>query len=391
MNPTLDGVPGGVISLSNDLRIVSANRGMGELVGRDPGALLGQSVDVLLSAPSRILFQTNVYPALGADGRVEEVFLTLAAADGSPIPVLLNANRSSGPDGPTYHVLIVRIRARAKWETDLLAAARAIEGERVSSQRLAEELATTANDLAARYAAEERNREFRDAFIGVISHELRTPITTIYGMSHVLRLRYESMAPEAVREHLGDIESESERLRRLTEDLLVLSRAEGGGLQVATDPIVVGHVVMSAVDGERARSAGHAFSVDIEPGLPIVLGEDLYLEQVVRNYLSNAAKYSPAGTTVRVVVRGEAGGVAVRVTDAGPGLADEVPERLFDLFYRAPDAVRQAAGAGIGLFVCRELIQAMGGRVWAASAAGSEGRGAEFGLWLPAASDTGDD
>ena len=391
MNPALDAVPAGVVHLSCDLRILAANREMGALIARDTGELVGESLDVLLSAPSRILFQTHVYPALKADGRVEEVFLTLASSAGDPIPVLLNAVRSTGAEEPAYVAVLVRIHARSRWETDLLAATRALEGERAASQRLAEELAVTAADLRVRHAEEQRNREFRDAFIGVVSHELRTPITTIYGMSHLLRDRHASMAPEALADHLGDIEAESDRLRRLTEDLLVLSRAEGGRLDVVTEPIVVRNIVQAAVGSERARTTTHRFTVDAPSGLPIVLGEDVYVGQVVTNFLSNAAKYSPSGTAIRVTLTSEAEGIAVRVTDAGPGLGDQSPDRLFDLFYRAPDAAGQAPGAGIGLFVCRELIQAMGGRIWAAAAPPPAAGGAEFGFWLPAAAEDHDD
>ncbi len=118
----------------------------------------------------------------------------------------------------------------------------------------------------------------------------------------------------------------------------------------------------------------------------------MYVGQVVTNFLSNAAKYSPPGTTIHVALTQDAGGVALRVTDAGPGIGGETPERLFDLFYRAPGAVGKAPGAGIGLFVCRELIQAMGGRIWASAAPPPSAGGAEFGFWLPAAdADEGDD
>jgi two-component system sensor histidine kinase KdpD len=311
--------------------------------------------------------------------------MTLAAPDGEPIPVLLNAVRAAGPDGPegpTYDALLVRIRARSRWEAELLESTRAMEQERAASQRLAAE-------LAARQVEEERNREFRDAFIGVVSHELRTPITTIYGMSNVLRQRHGTMDPATVGRHLEDIAVESDRLRRLTEDLLVLSQAEGGRLQVAADPVIVGHVIRTAVESERARSIGHTFTIDAPPQVPLVLGEELYVEQVLRNLLGNAAKYSPPGTKVAVSARSASGGVEVRVVDSGPGLPDGATEQLFNLFYRAPGAIQQTAGAGIGLFVCRELVRAMGGKVWAAPAA--SGTGAEFGFWLPAAEDEPDE
>ncbi len=247
---------------------------------------------------------------------------------------------------------------------------------------------TDSREMARRQAAHtaeiERTREFRDAFLGVLSHEIRSPITTLYGMTELLRTRRHTMDPEKVGEQLDDIGAEAERLRRLTEDLLVLSRAEGGRLEVAPNPISVGPLVRAAAKAEGARATSHEIDVETSYSLPIVLGEDVYVEQVLRNYLGNAAKYSPPGTTIRVTADAEDGGAAVRVIDAGPGLPDGPADRLFELFYRAPEASASTSGAGIGLFVCRKLVEAMNGRVWARPA---ETGGAEFGFWLPAASD----
>jgi K+-sensing histidine kinase KdpD len=235
-------------------------------------------------------------------------------------------------------------------------------------------------DLAARYASDRRARELRDAFTGVISHELRTPITTIYGMSQVLRQRHTTMDPEALRQVIEDIEGEADRLRRLAEDLLVLSRTEGGRLQMTTDPLLLGHVVRRRIADESAHWPRHRFNATIPLGLPLVLGEEMYVEQVVQNLLNNAAKYSPAGSEVSVIVEPVGGEIVVRVLDEGIGLSDESPDTLFELFYRSAHAARQASGAGIGLFVCRQLIESMGGRIWARR---RETAGSEFGFALP--------
>ena len=202
-------------------------------------------------------------------------------------------------------------------------------------------------------------------------------------MSHLLRKRHASMSTETREQYLDDIGAESDRLRRLTEDLLVLSRAEGGQLVVAMHPIAMKHVVDAVVASQRARGTGHAFVLDADAELPIVQGEEVYVEQVIRNFLGNAVKYSPAGTTITISVASGSAGVEVRITDEGAGLPEGEPDRLFELFYRAKGAVATTSGAGIGLFVCRELVHAMGGRVWARP--GSAGSGAEFGFWLPAA------
>jgi two-component system sensor histidine kinase KdpD len=235
-------------------------------------------------------------------------------------------------------------------------------------------------DLAARAAEERRANALRDAFIGIVSHELRTPITTIYGMSHVLRQRHGTMDPADQRQVIGDIAGEADRLRRLAEDLLVLSRTEKGRLQLSHDPLLLGHVVRRRIADEATRWPTHRFVADIPAGLPLVLGEEVYVEQVVQNLLSNAAKYSPPASEVRVVVEQADLELIVRVLDEGMGFDGESTDDLFELFYRSPTATRQASGAGIGLFVCRQLVEAMDGRIWAVPRAP---RGAEFGFALP--------
>jgi signal transduction histidine kinase len=111
-----------------------------------------------------------------------------------------------------------------------------------------------------------------------------------------------------------------------------------------------------------------------------VRGEETYVEQVVRNFLSNARKYTPPGGTVRLTGEAADTEVIVRVLDEGPGFPAEEGERLFELFYRSPSTAEKASGAGIGLFVARQLVEAMGGRAWAKP---RTKRGAEFGFALP--------
>ncbi len=241
---------------------------------------------------------------------------------------------------------------------------------------LAEEPETTIIVLRDVTAAR-RVRAAREAFIGVMSHELRTPITTIYGTTKLMHRSTDS--PEATRSMLEDVEAEADRLYRLVEDLLILSRAETG-IQVEGEPVLLQHVVNSVIGGEFARWPQTHFTAVVSPGLPPVSGDRTYLEQVVRNLLTNAAKYSPTGS--RVEVRAEALGdeIAVRVLDDGPGFDGVEPDSLFELFYRAPATAKKASGAGIGLYVCRALIEAMGGRIWARARPGG---GAEFGFTVP--------
>jgi len=213
--------------------------------------------------------------------------------------------------------------------------------------------------------AEREAARLRDAFIGVVSHELRTPITTIYGGTRVLARRWRDMEPVARDDILRDIVEESDRLYRLVEDLLVLTRVERGTLDTGDEPIHVGRLLERVVASERPRWPEVRFETVVEPGLPSAAGEDTYVEQVVRNLLGNAAKYGGADSCVTVTADADDHWVRVRVEDEGPGIDEEELDRLFELFYRSPRTASSASGAGIGLFVCRQLVAAMGGTVTA--------------------------
>jgi signal transduction histidine kinase len=223
-------------------------------------------------------------------------------------------------------------------------------------------------------------RSVRDAFLGILSHELRTPVTTIYGGSEMLARRSGTISDEGKREVYEDIRAEADRLYRLVENLLVLSRVERQGLQIESEPVLLQRLIPRVIEGEAGRWPNSTFDMDLPAGLPPVAAEETYLEQILRNLVANAAKYG--GGDGRVLVRAEDANALVRVTiaDSGPGFPEGERERLFELFYRSPSLSRTASGAGIGLFVCRQLIDAMDGRMWAANRPGG---GAEFGFELP--------
>jgi PAS domain S-box-containing protein len=246
-------------------------------------------------------------------------------------------------------------------------------GQDITQRRRVEE------DRDRLLAEERRAGEYREAFIDVISHELRTPITTIMGLAEILARPGREDKPQARAALLEDIRAESERLHRLVEDLLVLSRVERGRLDVESEPLQLGRLLQHVVAAEAMERPSIVIELDVEPDLPIVASESTYVGQILRNLLGNAAKYSPAGTRVMVSARKESWGVAVRVSDDGPGISEEVAQRAFELFYRGPGVAGMVAGSGIGLFVCASLVQAMGGEIWARRR--PEG-GSEFGFLL---------
>jgi K+-sensing histidine kinase KdpD len=248
-----------------------------------------------------------------------------------------------------------------------------------TQRREALDRAAEMSDELGRIAASERRAsELRDAFNSIISHELRTPITAIYGGAKLLARRDRQLDEATRQELIDDLETEADRLYRLVEDLLVLSRSEYGSLERHDDPVAMAHLVRRVIASEQARWPGARFELGASTSTT-ARGDETYVEQVLRNLLSNAAKYSPAGTTVEVVVDETSEGVRVRVLDAGVGFPPEEADRLFELYYRSPETALKAGGAGIGLFVCRALVEAMGGRIWAAPRPAG---GAEFGFVL---------
>ena len=178
---------------------------------------------------------------------------------------------------------------------------------------------------------------------------------------------------------LDDIRAEADRLYRLVENLLVLSRVERQGLEIETEPVLLQRLIPRVIDAESGRWVSAQFVTELPSGLPPVSAEETYVEQILRNLLGNAAKYGGNGP-ILVVARDKDSAVEVTVTDCGPGFPEQERNRLFELFYRSPALARTASGAGIGLFVCRQLVAAMRGRMWAAN---SKAGGAEFGFELP--------
>lgn len=226
-----------------------------------------------------------------------------------------------------------------------------------------------------------RGRGLREAFLGMLSHELRTPVTSIYVAADLLRDGRGALAVEERRGLVEDIVAEAERLLRLVDDLLVLAHFEEG-LQLIQEPSLLQRVVPAVVDHERRRWSGIDIDLRIGPDLPVVTGDETSVQQVVRNLISNAAKYG-GGSPVIVDLRAaeDEGGAIVRVLDGGDGVSPEETESLFRPFYRSSRTRGTSAGAGVGLYVCRRLVETMGGHMWARP---QEGGGSEFGFWLPA-------
>ncbi len=205
----------------------------------------------------------------------------------------------------------------------------------------------------------------KDEFLGLMSHELKTPITTILGNAEVLQTRA-SLLDEADRAAaLSDIHDEASRLHGIIDNLLVLARLDRGQ-RIEREPILVQRVVERAADLHVHRNPHRSVRVRYEGALPPVVASATYVEQVLGNLLSNAEKYSPAHAAIEIEIEIRRPGthVNVSVCDHGDGIPSEEMDRVFTAFYRSPRTAGFTPGFGIGLAVCKRLIEAQDGQMW---------------------------
>jgi signal transduction histidine kinase len=219
----------------------------------------------------------------------------------------------------------------------------------------------------------------KDEFLALISHELRTPITTIFGGARLLRSRRRALPEESTDEMIASIEDEAERLYRLVEDLLAIARADLAA-EVKREELPLTAAVEQIVRQFAARHPNRPIDLQADAQAPVVLAEATYLQQVVNNLISNADKYAEPGLAIVLKVEADDDEGIVRVLDRGPGVPPDEMDRIFESFYRSQRTSRQASGKGLGLTVCKRLLEAMSGRIWAQA---REGGGLEVGFALP--------
>jgi len=279
----------------------------------------------------------------GASGDASEVYRVRIEASGQVLGSIW-ASRARDRDDPD------------RTETRLLAAAADQVGQALGHDRL----------VAERQAAEiaRQSDAVKSALLQSVSHDLRTPLATIRAAAGSLRPGSGLTANEQ-QETAEAIDREVEYLNRLVTNLLDLSRIEAGALRADRDVFELDDLVEQSLDRLRPRLAGRPLDVDLTDR-PVEV-DPVFLDEALTNIVENALKYTSPGTPLRVKAA-DAGGGLVRLTveDAGPGVPDEALGRLFEKFYRVPEARRQSrAGTGIGLAVVRGLVEAMGGSVGA--------------------------
>lgn len=242
------------------------------------------------------------------------------------------------------------------------------------------ELQTKADELSD---ANERLQELdhlKSEFISLVSHELRAPLTNVRGAIELMEADCPALNTTCsqmfniVAEQIG-------RLGRLVDDVLNVSRIESGELTLTYAPVDVVQVTRKAIEDIATRQTGHLFRPPDGAVYPLAWADPDRLYQVVANLIDNAAKYSPPHSEVVLDVQTEGHEALISVSDSGPGIRPEEQDHIFEKFHRLDSGdAKETYGYGLGLYLCRRLVEAMGGRIWVESASG---HGATFRFTLP--------
>ena len=355
LNSVIDHAPQGVASISVDRRITSANPRLASMLYAPLQVLIGAVTDPFLPED----YVSRVFRSFGTngDGTAEtyESDCQARRADGSQFWVHWSATPILKTDGSIDYFMATF--------------------EDVTAKRESEELS------AANLAQLEKLNRLKSEFVSMVSHEFRTALVGIQGFSELIR--DQEMDPSEMKTLAGEIYDDSQRLSRMITEMLDFDRLEAGKLKLDLRELDINELVREAVEHASVSTRQHTFEVELQPGLPPVLGDQDRLTQVLTNLLSNAIKYSPRGGGIRVCTLVNGGCAEVCVIDHGNGIPPEFISRLFGRYERYEDKhAGKIIGTGLGLAITRQIVEMHGGRITVDSVLG---KGSEFRFTVPLA------
>ena len=222
------------------------------------------------------------------------------------------------------------------------------------------------------------SERLRNSLLSALSHDLRTPLTSVIGLAESLSLTKPPLSAQAA-ETAQSIATEAQRMRQLVNNLLEMARIESGEVRLRSEWQPIDEVIGSALEAAHSALAHHRVEVEIAPGLPLVEFDAALIERVLYNLLENASKYTPAGSTVTVAAEAASGDLLVTVTDNGPGVPTGREQTIFEKFTRGVSE-STTAGIGLGLAIARAIVEAHHGHIRAENVPGG---GARFAFTLP--------
>jgi PAS domain S-box-containing protein len=327
LDALLDSAADGILILGADQGIERCNLAFGRMLGMRPSQVLGKKHDEVIRW----------------EGQTQGTPLEVAEAGGWPLTPqaylyvegdLVRKDPPTLPVGITYAPLF-------------------------SPEGVLVNIIATVRDITRFRQAD----EVKSTFISVISHELKTPVALIKGYVGTLRREDATWDKAVVQDSLAVIEEEADRLTEMIENLLDASRLQAGGLSMKLADVDLGKIIKRMVERFQVQTERHTIISDVPADFPIIFGDETRLEQVISNLISNAIKYAPEGE-IRILGQVRSDQVIVCVSDHGPGIAAEDIPHVFDRFYRSTAAVRHTKGAGLGLYLAQQIIEAHHGKMW---------------------------
>lgn len=333
--------PDAYLSCGADGIIKRANRSAAELLGYSREELMGMLVaDLYADTPNGKAAAEGVFKRFLSGEEVRDQELEVRRADGTTVWVSLSVRPIRDKEGRVV-------------------ASRSIIADITEHRKL---------------------DQLKDDFIGLVSHELRSPMTVITGAINTALTEAERLSPEETRQLLKDAAAESESLSNLLTNLLELSRVQAQRLVLYSEAIDARKIIGEAVDKIKRQYSTHKFVISLPRRLPPIYADSLRLERILYNLLENAVKYSPPGGEVRVSAKPQGEHLVIGVSDQGIGIPPADQAKLFAPFQRLEKRPSGVRGVGLGLMVCRRLVEAHGGNIWVES---EPGHGSSFFFTMP--------
>jgi len=210
---------------------------------------------------------------------------------------------------------------------------------------------------------EAETERLRSSLLSAVSHDLKTPLSSIIAAATALSTRRAEMEPEVVEQLISGVVSEGERLHRLIQNLLSITRLESPTIQLRPTPEAVEDIFAAVLRRLETRLGTRQVHAELEADLPLVMVEPMLIEQVLANLLENAVSYAGPEANIQVAARRQAGNLVVQVLDDGPGIAESERQKVFEKFYRGRSSSQRDGGAGLGLTICRAIVRAHNGRI----------------------------
>lgn len=346
----------GCVLLTEDGLILRINQTVIRWLEYSEDELNGRSIHVLLGTGGQFFWQSQILPMLKLKGVLEEVYLRVKVKSGATVPVLANLGHVSVEGTNRIELSFFRITQRSQLEDELLRA---------------KKMAEQANDAKTK-------------FLGMMSHELRTPLQLI-SLNNQLLL--EETANGLTRDQVETVESSQEALNSvvvLIDDILNYARMQGGPVPVTIENVEVEHALKRAEISIHHRLAenGLGFQRECQPVQMVVRADPNRLQQILINLLNNAIKFTPRGGTITLTGKQSNEKVVLAVSDTGCGISPDQFQRVFEPFVQLRSSIESndKPGVGLGLAICRDLANAMGGQMDVQS---TLGKGSVFSVVLP--------